>query len=169
MKPAPCTYPLRWQCDRSLMTFAPPEHGAMRSARMPGMNHLESFELGALDTPSQSPAILVVAGALRFACLAFILCRTHSIPSLHWSESPKVRKSASPQVRKSASPQVRKSASPQVRKSASPQVRKSASPQVCKSASPSLCSASAPNRKMTKQQANLHRSNDHAVADDPLW
>ena len=30
------------------------------------MNHLGPFELGTLDTHSQSPAILVVAGARRF-------------------------------------------------------------------------------------------------------
>ena len=41
----------------------------MRFARMPGMNHLGSVEPGALDTPSQSPAILVVAGARRFCAL----------------------------------------------------------------------------------------------------
>ena len=102
------------------MTFAPPEHGEMRSARRPGMNHLGSFEPGALDIHSQSPAILGVAGARRFRALPSL--SAERIPSLR-PIGPQVRKSASPQVRKSASPQVRKSASPQVRKSASPKVR----------------------------------------------
>ncbi len=41
----------------------------MRLARGPGMNHWGGVEPGALDTPSQSPAILWVAGARRFRAL----------------------------------------------------------------------------------------------------
>ena len=75
------------------------------------MNHLGSFEPGTPDAPSQSPAILWVAGARRFRAL----------PSLSAERSTFFRPIAfAPLVRKSASPQVRKSASPQVRKSASP-------------------------------------------------
>ena len=68
----------------------------MRSARGPGMNHLGSFEPGALDTPSQSPAILVVAGARRFRASPLCSAERITLPLLHWSESPQVRKSASP-------------------------------------------------------------------------
>ena len=89
------------------------------------MNHLGSFEPGTRDTPSQSPAILWVAGARRFRAQPPLSAELNSLPSNHWSESPQVRQSASPQVRKSDSPQVRKSASPQVRKSDSPTVRQS--------------------------------------------
>ncbi len=101
MKPAPCTYPLRWQRDRSLVTFAPPEHGDLRSSRGPGMNHLGCFERGALDAPSQSPAILWAAGALRFRGLPSYSAERTAYPRLI---GPQVRKSASPQVRKSAGP-----------------------------------------------------------------
>ena len=86
------------------------------------MNHLGSFEPGTPDAPSQSPAILWVAGARRFRASPSLSAERISHRR---SIFPKVRKSASPQVRKSASPQVRKSASPQVRQTASPQVRKS--------------------------------------------
>ena len=99
------------------------------------MNHLGSFEPGTHDTPSQSPAILVVAGARRFRAPPPLSAERPRFPSNHWSTSPQVRQSESPKVRQSASPKVRQSESPPVRKSASPKVRKSASLQVCKSAS----------------------------------
>ncbi len=73
------------------------------------MNHLGCFEPGTRDTPSQSPAILVVAGARRFRALPHYseerttYCRTIR-PKVRKSESPKVRKSESPKVRKSESP-----------------------------------------------------------------
>ncbi len=73
----------------------------MCSARGPGMNHLGSFEPGALDTPSQSPAILVVAGARRFRAPPPLSAERPRIPSNHWSASPQVRKSVSLQVCKS--------------------------------------------------------------------
>ncbi len=98
MKPAPCTYPLRWQCDRSLAALAPPEPVDLRSSRGPGMNHFGSFEPGTRDTPSQSPAILVVAGARRFRALPTLSAELNSLPSNHWSASPPGRKSASPKV-----------------------------------------------------------------------
>ncbi len=80
------------------MTFAPPEHGELRSARGPGMNHWGVAEPGALDIHSQSPAILWVAGARRFLALASSSAersRTRR-PIDRKSESPKVRKSESP-------------------------------------------------------------------------
>jgi hypothetical protein len=86
------------------------------------MNHLGSFEPGTRDAHSQSPAILVVAGARRFRALPSLSAELNSLPSNHWSEIPKVRKSESPKVRKSESPKVRKSESPKVRKSESPKV-----------------------------------------------
>ncbi len=86
------------------------------------MNHLGSFELGTPDAPSQSPAILWVAGALRFRALPNC---SEERSSYCRAIRPQVRKSASPEVRQSASPQVRKSGSPPVRKSASPPVRQS--------------------------------------------
>ncbi len=67
------------------------------------MNHLGSFEPGTPDAPSQSPAILVVAGARRFRAL----------PSLS-AERTSCRRTIGPPVRQSASLQVCKSARPQV-------------------------------------------------------
>ena len=63
------------------------------------MNHFWAFEPGALDIHSQSPAILVVAGARRFR--APPPYSAERIPSLR-SLGPKVRKSESPKVRKSS-------------------------------------------------------------------
>ena len=85
------------------------------------MNHLGCFEAGTRDTPSQSPAILWVAGARRFRALPSL---SEERPSYRRAIRPKVRKSESPKVRKSESPKVRKSESPKVRKSGSPKVRK---------------------------------------------
>ena len=62
------------------------------------MNHLGCFEPGTPDAPSQSPAILVVAGARRFRALPSLSAELNSLPSNHWSESPEVRKSGSPEV-----------------------------------------------------------------------
>ena len=76
------------------MTLAPPEHGDLRSSRGPGMNHLGCFEPGTHDTPSQSPAILVVAGARRFRAMPSLSAELNSLPSNLWSASPQVRKSA---------------------------------------------------------------------------
>ena len=91
----------------------------MRLTRGPGMNHLGSFKPGTLDTHSQSPAILVVAGARRFRALPSLSAELHTLARLvRKSESPKVRKSESPEARKSESPKVRKSESPKVRQSA---------------------------------------------------
>ncbi len=109
------TYPLRWHCDRSFVTLAPPEHGDLRSSRRPGMNHLGCFEPGTRDTFTVT-CHLVGGRCPPLPCPALILRRT-PLPI-----GPQVRRSAGPQVRKSASPQVRKSASPQVRKSASPKL-----------------------------------------------
>ena len=60
------------------------------------MNHLGPFEPGTRDAQSQSPAILVVAGARRF----------RASPSL-FAERTAYRRTIGLQVRKSASPQVR--------------------------------------------------------------
>ncbi len=59
------------------------------------MNHWGGVEPGALDTHSQSPAILVVAGARRFRALPSYSAELNLLPSPNWSESPKVRKSES--------------------------------------------------------------------------
>ena len=137
------------------------------------MNHFGSFEPGTRDTPSQSPAILVVAGARRFRALPTLSAELNSLPSNHWSASPPGRKSARPKVRQSASPpgrqaarppgrqsespKVRKSESPKVRKSESPKVRKSESPKVRQSARPKVRQSESPSlrRSIHPQSRNL--------------
>ena len=57
------------------------------------MNHLGPFEPGTRDAQSQSPAILVVAGARRFRAQPPYSAELNPLPSNHWPASPQVRKS----------------------------------------------------------------------------
>jgi hypothetical protein len=89
------------------------------------MNYLGSFEAGTRDAHSQSPAILVVAGARRFRAFPTLSAERTYYPR---PIGPSVRQSGSPAVRQSGSPAVRQSVSPSVRQSVSPSVRQSVSP-----------------------------------------